>query len=180
MRLYQQNLNAFAQQTGQLPTNEQAIQMGIPTQVLSQLTTRAAINQFAIRSGVGVSEPKLVELVRADPTFFGVLGTFDRSVYEQVLRSEGLTSEQYFETQRKAARRQQIAIGLFGGSQISKTSSNLLNRYRNDLRTIEYFTLSPAGIEQPVPTDEELAALPHRKSGRVSHSRKPVLPTSST
>ncbi len=31
MRLYQQNLNAFAQQTGQLPTNEQAIQMGIPT-----------------------------------------------------------------------------------------------------------------------------------------------------
>jgi peptidyl-prolyl cis-trans isomerase D len=159
MRLYQQNLNAFAQQTGQLPTNEQAIQMGIPTQVLSQLTTRAAINQFAVRNGVGVSEPKLVELVRADPTFFGVLGSFDRSIYEQVIRSEGLTSEQYFETQRKAARRQQIAIGLFGGSQISKTSGELLNRFRNDLRTIDYFTLSAAGLpQQPVPTEEELAA----------------------
>src|SRR5690606_5748016 len=100
-------------QTGQLPTNEQAIQLGIPTSVLNQLTTRAAINQFAVRNGIGVSDVKLAELVRQDPTFFGVLGSFDRSIYEQVLASQALTSEQYFETQRKAARRQQIAIGLF-------------------------------------------------------------------
>ena len=159
MRLYQQNLNAFAQQTGQLPTNEQAIQMGIPTQVLSQLTTRAAINQFAIRNGVGVSDAKLAELVRQYPTFFGVLGTFDRSIYDQVLRGQGLTSEQYFETQREAARRQQIAIGLFAGSQMSKTSAELLNRYRNDLRTIEYFTLNATTLPNiPEPTEDDLKA----------------------
>ncbi|MBL8596122.1 MAG: peptidylprolyl isomerase [Devosia sp.] len=156
-RLYQQNLNAFAQQTGQLPTNEQAIQFGIPTSVLNQLTTRAAINQFAIRNGIGVSDAKLAELVRQDPTFFGVLGSFDRSIYDQTLRQQGLTSEQYFETQRKAARRQQIAIGLFAGSQISKTGLDLLNRYRNDLRTVEYFTLNSTSLpEIPVPTDEDL------------------------
>jgi peptidyl-prolyl cis-trans isomerase D len=158
-RLYQQNLNAFAQQTGQLPTNEQAIQFGIPTSVLNQLTTRAAVNQFALRNGIGVSDTKLAELVRQDPTFNGVLGTFDRSIFDQFLSQQGLTSEQYFETQRKASRRQQIAIGLFAGSQISKTGLDLLNRYRNDLRTVEYFTLNSTSLpEIPTPTDADLAA----------------------
>jgi peptidyl-prolyl cis-trans isomerase D len=158
-RLYQQNLNAFAQQTGQLPTNEQAIQFGIPTSVLNQLTTRAAINQFAIRNGIGVSDAKLAELVREDTTFSGVLGTFDRSIFNQFLQQQGLTSEQYFETQRKASRRQQIAVGLFAGSQISKTGLELLNRYRNDLRTVEYFTLNSTSLpEIPTPTDADLTA----------------------
>jgi peptidyl-prolyl cis-trans isomerase D len=156
-RSYQQSLNAFAQQTGQLPTNEQAIQFGIPTQVLSQLTTRAAINQFAIRNGIGVSDDKLAELVRNDQTFFGVLGSFDRQIYDQYLRQQAMTSEQYFEIQRKAARRQQIAIGLFAGSQISQTGADLLNRYRNDLRTVEYFTLNSTSLpEIPSPTDDDL------------------------
>ena len=160
MRLYQQQLNAFAQQTGQLPTNEQALQLGIPTSVLSQLTTRASINQFAVRNGVGVSDTKLVEMVRADPNFFGVLGSFDRGIYDQVIRSQGLTSEQYFETQRKAARLQQVAVGLFAGSQTSKTSAELLNRYRNDLRSIDYFTLNALSLETPIPeaTDAALQA----------------------
>lgn len=158
-RLYQQNLNAFAQQTGQLPTNEQAIQFGIPTSVLNQLTTRAAINQFAIRNGIGVSDAKLAELVREDTTFSGVLGTFDRTIFNQFLAQQGLTSEQYFETQRKASRRQQIAVGLFAGSQISKTGLELLNRYRNDLRTVEYFTLNSFSLPDiPTPTDADLTA----------------------
>jgi peptidyl-prolyl cis-trans isomerase D len=158
-RLYQQQLNSYAQQVGQMPTNEQALQLGIPVSVLNQLTTRAAINQFAVRNGIGVSDQKLAELVRQDPSFFGVLGTFDRSIYTQVLQQQGLTSEQYFETQRKAARRQQVAIGLFAGSQISKTGLDLLNRYRNDLRTVEYFTLNATSIPGiPEPTDADLAA----------------------
>lgn len=173
-RLYQQNLNAFAQQYGQLPTNEQAIQYGIPTQVLSQLTTRAAINQFAVRNGIGVSDAKLVELVRNDPTFFGVLGSFDRQIYDQAIRQQGMTSEQYFETQRKAARRQQIAIGLFAGSQVSKTSIDILNRYRNDLRTVEYFTLNSTSLPSiPEPTDADLSAYltEHQAQFRTQETR---------
>ena len=173
-RLYQQNLNAFAQQTGQLPTNEQAIQFGIPTSVLNQLTTRAAINQFAIRNGIGVSDAKLAELVRNDSTFFGVLGSFDRSLYDQFLQQQGLTNEQYFEMQRKAARRQQVAIGLFAGSQISKTGLDLLNRYRNDLRTVEYFTLNSTGLPDiPTPTEQDLTAYltEHQADYRTQETR---------
>lgn len=173
-RLYQQNLNAFAQQTGQLPTNEQAIQFGIPTSVLNQLTTRAAINQFAVRNGVGVSDTKLADMVRTDQSFFGVLGTFDRQIYDQYLRQQGMTSEQYFELQRKAARRQQVAIGLFAGSQVSKTGLDLLNRYRNDLRTVEYFTLNSTSLpEIPTPSDADLTVYltEHQADFRTEETR---------
>ncbi|MEO6013814.1 MAG: SurA N-terminal domain-containing protein [Devosia sp.] len=173
-RAYQQQLQAFSQQTGQMPTNEQALQLGIPTSVLNQLATRAAINQFAARQGVGVSNAKLSELIRADSSFFGVLGSFDRSVYEQVLRQQGITDEQYFDIQRKASRRQQVAIGLFAGSQISKTGIGLLNRYRNDLRTIEYFTLNGTSLPSaPAPTDADLSAYltEHQTDYRTKETR---------
>jgi peptidyl-prolyl cis-trans isomerase D len=173
-RLYQQNLNAFAQQTGQMLTNEQALQFGIPTSVLNQLTTRAAINQFAVHNGIGVSDTKLAELVRSDPSFFGVLGNFDRSIYNQVLAQQGLTSEQYLESQRKAARRQQVAIGLFAGSPVSMTGQELLNRYRNDLRTIEYFTLnatSVPAVAEPTGADLEAYLAAHQSEYRTEETR---------
>ena len=36
-RAYQQQLNQFAQQTGQMPTNQQALQYVIPTSVIGKL-----------------------------------------------------------------------------------------------------------------------------------------------
>ena len=38
-RAYQQQLNQLAQQTGQMPTGEQALAMGIPTGVLDKLAS---------------------------------------------------------------------------------------------------------------------------------------------
>ena len=156
-RAYQQQMNQYAQQTGQMPTGAQALQLGIPSAVLGQLASNSAINQFALKQGIGVSDARLAKMVREDPSFFGVLGTFDRSNFESVLQQNGYTEAQYFELQTRAARRQQIALGLFAGSAVPKTAEILLNRYRNDTRTVEYFTLSSASLPNiPTPTDEDL------------------------
>src|SRR6201989_2610937 len=157
-RAYQQQLNQYAQQTGQMPTGAQALQLGIPSAVLGQLSSNSAINQFALKQGIGVSDARLAKMVREDSSFFGVLGTFDRSNFESVLQQNGYTEAQYFELQTRAARRQQIALGLFAGSAVPKTAEILLNRYRNDTRTVEYFTLSGTSLpDVPAPTDADLA-----------------------
>src|SRR5262245_29723137 len=44
-RTYQQQLNQVAQSLGYVPTNEQAMQLGIPSAVISKLASEAAINQ---------------------------------------------------------------------------------------------------------------------------------------
>jgi len=173
-RLYQQNLSAYAQQTGQFLTNEQALAIGIPVSVLSQLTTRAALNQYAIRSGIGASDAKLAELVRTDPNFTGVLGSFDRSIFEQTIAQLGLTTEQYLDTRRELARGQQIRIGLLGGSVFSKTGSELIHRHESELRTIEYFTLNATSLAtSPQPTEADLAAYltEHQSEYRTRETR---------
>ncbi|MEP7240857.1 MAG: SurA N-terminal domain-containing protein [Devosia sp.] len=158
-REYQRELDVVQQQTGQVPTSAQALQMGIPTSVISQLSSNAAINQLGLRYGIGISDAKLAELVRNDRSFNGALGTFDRDTFLQSLGQNGLTEAQYFDLQTRAARRQQIAVGLFAGMPPAKTAEDLLNRYRYDTRTVEYFTLNTTSIPDiGTPTDDDLKA----------------------
>ena len=173
-RAYQQQLNQFAQQTGQVPTNEQALQLGIPTAVISKLASDAAINQLGMRMGVGVSDTRLAKMVRDDPSFAGVLGTFERANFDQVLRQNGYTEAEYFELQTRAVRRQQIALGLFAGTAVSKAAQDLLNRYRNDTRTVEYFTLNSTSLPSiPEPTEDDLKAYltAHQAEFRTEETR---------
>jgi peptidyl-prolyl cis-trans isomerase D len=157
-RAYRQQLNQFAQQTGQMPTDQQAMSLGIPGSVLAKLSSDAAINQFAKAQGIGISDAKLGELVRNDPSFAGVLGTFEKGNFQQVLQQNGYTEAEYFELQTSAARRQQVATGLFAGTTVPKAGLDILNRYRNDKRTVEYFTLNSTSLASiPTPTDEDLA-----------------------
>ena len=156
-RTYQQQLAQYAQQTGQTPTAEQALQLGIPSAVIGKLASDSAINQFALSQGIGVSDARLAKLVRDDPSFANTLGTFDRANFQQVLQQNGFTEAEYFELQARAARRQQIAMGLFAGSAVPKAAETLLQRYRNDTRTVEYFTLSATSLPDiGSPTDADL------------------------
>ena len=156
-RAYQQQLNQFAQQTGQSLTAEQALQYGIPSSVIGKLASDAAINQFAQRMGLGVSDARLSKMIGDDPSFADVLGKFDRANFQQVLRQNGYTEAEYFELQRRAARRQQVAVGLFAGTAVPTAAEDILNRYRNDTRTVEYFTLNATSLPNlPTPTEDDL------------------------
>ncbi|MGV8856394.1 MAG: SurA N-terminal domain-containing protein [Devosia sp.] len=158
LRAYQRQLNQVAQQMGSMPTSEQAMNMGLPSMVLQSLAQDAALNQMADKFGLGVSDQKLSEMLRADPSFQGTLGSFDRSAFTQVLQQNGITEAEYFDLQSNAARRDQLVQSLFGDTKLSTTASSLINRYAADKRTVDYFVLGDTNIETPVaPTDDELA-----------------------
>ncbi|WP_158625984.1 peptidylprolyl isomerase [Arsenicitalea aurantiaca] len=158
-RGYQAQINAFSQQTGMVPTPQDAVAMGIPTVVLNRLAADAAINRLGADFGLGVSEDRLAQLVRQDPSFGGTLGGFDRANFVRVLQANGFTEAEYFQLQRNAARRQQLSLGLFGGTPVSTTAQELVNRYTGDRRSIDYIVLNQANT-MPVeePTEEALQA----------------------
>jgi len=112
--------------------------------------------------------------VRNDPSFAGNLGSFDKGQFESVLQQNGYTQAEYFELQTRAARRAQIAMGLFEGTVVPKTAEDLLNRYRNDTRTVEYFTLNATSVSNvPDPTDADLKAYlaAHQADFRTKETR---------
>lgn len=159
LRAYQSQLNEVAQQIGSMPTTQQAIDLGVTSMVLQNLAQDAALDQVAEQFGLGVSEDKLGEMLREDPSFQNALGTFDASSFNQVIQMSGLTEAEYFEDQRDAARRQQLILSLFGDTQLPATAASLVNRYAADQRTIDYFALGEINIETPAaPTEAELAA----------------------
>ena len=157
-RAYQSQLNQVAQQIGQMPTTEQAVNFGIPSMVLQNLAQDAALDQMADQFGLGASDKKLSEMLRQDPAFQGTLGNFDPNSFKQVLARSGFTEAEYFDDQRNAARRQQLILSLFGDTPLSSTASSLINRYVADQRTIDYFVLTDANLPAPAaPTEDELA-----------------------
>ena len=159
LRAYQGQLNQVAQQLGSVPTAQDAVNLGIPSMVLQNLAQDAALDQLAGNFGLGVSEQKLSEMLREDPSFHNALGAFNPDSFRQVLQMSGLTEAEYFEEQRDAAARQQLVLSLFGDTTLPETASSLINRYVGDQRTIEYFALGETNIETPpAPTEEELAA----------------------
>ncbi|KRA48848.1 hypothetical protein ASD80_17215 [Devosia sp. Root635] len=159
LRAYQTQLNQVAQQIGSVPTAQDAMSLGIPSMVLQNLAQDAALDQMAEGFGLGVSQSKLSQMLREDPSFQNALGAFNPASFSQVLQMSGLTEAEYFEDQSDAARRQQLILSLFGDTQLPETASNLVNRYAADQRTIEYFALIETNVEPPAaPTEEELAA----------------------
>lgn len=159
LRAYQRQLNDVAQQIGSLPTAEQARSFNIDGIVMQNLSQNAAMDQMASSFGLGVSEKKLSQMLREDPSFQSVLGNFDPAQFTRVLQSSGLTEAEYFADQSDAARRQQLILSLFGDTSLPQTASALVNRYVADKRTIDYFVLGDTNIETPAaPTEDELAA----------------------
>lgn len=159
LRAYQNQMNQVAQRLGSVPTQQEAVSLGIPSMVLQSLAQDAALDQMASNFGLGVSEQKLSEMLREDPSFAGTLGTFDPAAFTQVLQRSGLTEAEYFSDQAKAAERQQLVLSLFGDTKLPATASSLVNRYAADQRTMDYFVIGDTNIETPAaPTEEELAA----------------------
>ncbi|GLQ09429.1 peptidyl-prolyl cis-trans isomerase [Devosia yakushimensis] len=159
LRAYQSQMNQVAQRLGSVPTAQEAVSLGIPSMVLQSLAQDAALDQMASSFGLGVSEQKLSEMLREDPSFAGTLGNFDPAAFSQVLQMSGLTEAEYFSDQAKAAERQQLVLSLFGDTKLPATASSLVNRYAADQRTMDYFVIGDTNIETPAaPTEEELAA----------------------
>lgn len=157
-REYQNRVNQYGQQFGRVPTNEEAVALGVPSVVLTQLGAEAALNKLGKDMGIGVSDARLSRMLREDPGFADILGKFDAQNFSRVLQASGYTQDEYFELQRSAARRQQVAQGLFIGSPVPDAAIELVNRYGSDKRTVDYFILGAGNLmlDIPAPTEEEL------------------------
>ena len=159
LRAYQNQANRIAQQIGSVPTASQAEAMGIPTAVILGLSEGAALDTLSAQFSMGVSESKLAQLLREDPSFHGTLGTFEPALFTQVLQSAGWTEAEYFEARSAEARRDQLTTALFADADMPEVAADLINDYATATRTIDYIVLSGTSIETPeAPTEDELVA----------------------
>jgi peptidyl-prolyl cis-trans isomerase D len=173
-RAYDTQVNQVAQQMGQVPTLEQATAMGVPGMVLQRLAGEAVLNKLGNDLNLGVSDARLTEMLRSDPSFQNALGQFDATSFSRVLIASGFTQAEYRDLQTRAAQRQQLIGGLLGDMATPAASVELINRYLADSRTVDYFVLNAQALP-PVaePTDADLAAYltEHQTEFRTKETR---------
>ena len=171
---YQQQVQQFSQQIGRVPTAEEAAAVGIPGFVIRRLGSEAAMNELGVNLGLGISDNRLSDMLKSDPNFADALGGFDRSKFARILQQTGLTEAEYFEVQRKSARREQIETGLLSGTPAPEVAIDLINHFTGDTRTVDYFVLN-ADILLAVdtPSEDDLAAYlkDHQTEFRTSETR---------
>ncbi len=135
---------------------EQARQMGLLDRVIQNMVSRAIFDAEAIERGLTASDKTIVEEIRSNPVFRGNLGSFDRILFEQIIRSNGLTEEMYVAELRQDIARDQAINSISATIQVPKSIADLIYGYREE-RRIAAVTEVPidafASVPEPTPTD---------------------------
>ncbi len=158
-QIYTDKLQQLSRQFGRPLTQEQARLFGLDRQVLQQTIAEAALDEEARRIGLAQSDAETMRMVTSDPNFKGVNGQFDPARFAQAIRQFGYTEQRYLAEQRKVSLRRQIAGTISAGLEPPKAMLDVLTRYQNEQRSIDYVKLEAAQagtIDTPSP--ETLAA----------------------
>lgn len=156
---YNERLQQLARRLNRPITPDQARAAGLEQQILTQLVAEAVLDERARQLGLGVSEEEVARQIRQDPSFRGVTGQFDQQRFLYLIRQAGFTEQRFIAEQRQSALRRQLAAAVGGDLKAPKTSGDMLNRFENETRNVEYVVLGPAAAgDIPAPTPEQLAA----------------------
>ena len=104
-------------------------------QVVQSLVNEASFDAEAIDLGLTASDATIATQIRADPTFRGNLGTFDRIQYEQMLRASGFTEEDYVASMRREIARQQALASIASTIQVPKSVADTIYKWREEARS---------------------------------------------
>ncbi|MCK1384573.1 peptidylprolyl isomerase [Bradyrhizobium sp. 21] len=174
-QIYTDRLQQIGRQAGRPLSPDQARAFGLDRQVLQQTIAEAALDEEARRLGLGQSDDQIRQLIMNDPNFKGVGGSFDSNRFQAVIRNFGYTEQRYVAEQRKVSLRRQITGTIGAGLEPPKAMLEVLTRFQNEQRAIEFVRLDAAQagtIEAPSP--EALAAYfeDHKVQFRAPEYRK--------
>ena len=145
-------MDRFSQRLGQPVTLDQARRFGIDRAALSRLISLAALDGAARDLGLAVGDEAVGQAILTDPNLQGGFGRFDRELFRQTLRANGISEERFVEQRRKAMARDQLITSLTQGVAAPDALVRVVANYQEETRTAGYIILPPslAGeIEDP-------------------------------
>ena len=138
---------------------QQAKQLGLVDQTLTQLIDRSLIDQEAARLKLDVSDDLIRNVITANPSFRGTDGRFDHGLFNAVLASNNLTEDQYVALLRHDIPRNDLLHAVTAGAVAPQPVVDLLYRYRNEKRTADIVALPTASApDVGQPSEDELKA----------------------
>jgi len=177
-RNYTTALEDLSQRARRRVTNDEARALGLDRQVLDRLISEAALDQNARDLGLHLADADVARITMAEPAFKGANGAFDRQVFYELLRRNGMNEAFFFAEQKRSLLRREIAEALGGDAVPSQTLMDAAYRFVSEQRTAKAITLTPAMLGAlPAADDAALKAFydNNKAQFRAPDYRKVVL-----
>ena len=139
---YNREINRISNELERFVSNEEARDSGIDIQILTNLLVEKTLNSSADKMKLRPSDKSLTERLKNTNSFRNAFNQFDKNVFNQVLRQNGITEDLFFTMERDSIAQAQIYRALFENLNISKEFSNLIHRFQNEDRSVEYLVLN--------------------------------------
>jgi peptidyl-prolyl cis-trans isomerase D len=174
-RAYQSQLQEYQRRYGG-SINEQLLrQMGIDRQILQQLIDERAAIAEAQRLGLTVTDAELAHRISVIPAFQQGGQFVGHDIYEQVLRRQRLTPEEFEENLRSALLAEKLRAAVTDWVAVSDADLEREYRRRNEKVKLELVVFTPETAQKDVNvTDAEVNAEfeKHKDRYRIPEKRK--------
>ncbi len=141
-REYQNLIDMYRQRFGQGLTEEMLKRLNLKQQALDSLINQAVVLEKAKVLNVRVTDEDVKAAILAYPGFQRN-GAFDQRIYEQTLRANKMTPEQFEEMQRKMLIIQNVEDLIRDGVTVSDQEVHDLYRMQSEKINVDFIEVSP-------------------------------------
>ncbi|KAA2317327.1 peptidylprolyl isomerase [Pseudooceanicola sediminis] len=154
----QDQMAQLQQQMGQPISFAQAQAFGITNSVVAGLVNDRALDNEADRLGLSIGDEELRDQIVKIPAFQDATGKFSRESYTFALDRAGISEAEFESDMRSDSARSMLQAAVIAATRMPAVYSDTLANYVAEQRTVTYATLTPDGLDTPVPTptDEQL------------------------
>lgn len=139
-------------------SEQQGMQIGLLDQAISNLVSKATIDNLAADAGLRIDDDTISSYIRDVMGYKTADGQFDRAAFEQFMQSQGLSEQVFVEQLRLDIAREELLNILVGGVRTPEPIAATLRAYREETRVADFVRVDAAAMDAPAaPSDADLA-----------------------
>ena len=145
---FNREVSRISNQLERIITTEEAINSGLHYQILDRSLVELSANAASDQIGLTASDDAIKKRILSTNVFKNAFNQFDRNIFEQIIRQNGLTEDSFLALERDSHVLSQLSKSIFKDINPPKVLNDLLFKYQFERRNVEYIIISPDEIFQ--------------------------------
>ena len=145
---FNREVNRISNQLERIVTTEEAINSGLHYQILDRSLVELSANAASDEIGLIASDDAIKKRILSTNAFKNAFNQFDRNIFEQIIRQNGLTEDSFLVLERDSHVLSQLSKSVFKDINPPSALNDLLFRYQFERRNVDYIIISPDEISQ--------------------------------
>ena len=140
---FNREINRVSSDAQRLISTDEAKNAGLHYQVLDRIIVETSINAAGDEMELIASEEALKKRILSTNAFKNAFNQFDKNIFDQVLRQNGLTEDVYLAIERDFHIQEQLSKSVFTNIKPPSSLNDLLYKYQFERRNVDYIIISP-------------------------------------